>query len=131
MSSTVDQDAAALRSFADRASTLVDKLREKLFTAEDKLAAVDAATSSADKKVMQASCVTADLRLQAAEADLHKAAANYNTYLSERTSATIQLGGTAAAVGRAQPAAATARVSKGILKRKLPEPEEGYKDKEG
>ena len=69
MSSTVDQDAAALRCIVDKASTLVDKLREKLYTAEDKLAAIEAATSSADKKVLQASCLTADGRLQAAVAD--------------------------------------------------------------
>ena len=130
--SVVDKDADALRMLVERSTLFVDSLRVRLFASEDKLTADEATATSAEKKALKESIATAEGWLNAALADFKRVEDNYSSYLSARSSASILIGaGSAAAAGAAQQPAGAAAKSERVCKRELPEPEEGFKDKDG
>ena len=100
VANTVDQDAALLRSIVEKSTILVDSLRQKLFLAEDKLAAIDANASTADKKALQASISTAESRLIAAQGDFNRAEINFNAYVALRNATQVKLSSDAAAISK-------------------------------
>ena len=128
----VDKDADALRLLVERSTLFVDSLRVRLFAAEDKFTADEATATSAEKKALKKAIATADSRLNVALAEFKRAHDNYNAYLSTRNNASAQTGaGTTTEAGASQQPAGAATKSERVCKRELPEPEEGFKDKDG